>query len=137
MKKIFIFDAYSSNRDSLCEELASQGNMVMATGNSEIVRDSVERLKPDLIILDPYLGGELRWDLLLGLKALYRQTPIVIFSGCLPPDDLRVYFADAWVQKGIFFMELKQKISSLLEGCKETKAPRGNSFRTFNERMVS
>jgi len=81
MKKIFIFDAYSSNRDLLCEELAARGNTVVATGQLEIVRDSVEWLKPDLIILDLYFRGEIRWDLLLEMKAFHPQVPVLIFTG--------------------------------------------------------
>jgi len=43
----------------------------VATGQLESIRDSVERLKPDLIILDLYYRGEIRWDLLLEMKAFY------------------------------------------------------------------
>ena len=130
MKKIFIFDAYSSNRDLLCEALAAQGNTVVATGQLEMVRDSVERLKPDLIILDLYFRGEIRWDLLLEMKAFHPHVPVLILTGYLPPEDLRVHFADAWVRTSLFFMELKQKITPLLDGFKEPGAVRGNSPRT-------
>lgn len=124
MKKIFIFDAYSVNRDLLCEELAAHGNTVVATGQLGIIRDSVEWLKPDLIILDLYFRGEIRWDLLLELKAFHPQVPVMIFTGCLPPEDLRVYFADAWVRKSLTFMELNQKITPLLDGFKEPEPER-------------
>jgi DNA-binding response OmpR family regulator len=137
MKKIFIFDAYSSSRNLLCEALAAQGNTVVATGQLEIVRNSVERLKPDLIIVDLYFRGEIRWDLLFEIKAFHPQVPVLIFTGCLPPKDLRVHFADAWVQKSLIFMELKQKITPLLYGFKEPEPVRGNSLRTLSERMVS
>ena len=124
MKRIFIFDAYSSSRDLLCEELAAHGNTVVATGQLEIVRDSVERLKPDLIILDLYFRGEIRWDLLLEMKAFHPQVPVLIFTGCLPPEDLRVHFADAWVRKSLIFKELKQKITPFLDGFKEPEPVR-------------
>ena len=137
MNRIFIFDPYTSSRDLLCEELAAQGNTVVATGQLEIVRDSVERLKPDLIILDLYFCGEIRWDLLLEMKAFHPQVPILIFTGCLPPEDLRVHFADAWVRKGLFFMELKQKITPLLDGFIKPEAVRGNGPRPLSERMAS
>ena len=137
MKKIFIFDAYSSNRDLLCEALAAQGNTVVATGQLEMVRDSVERLKPDLIVLDLYFRGEIRWDLLLEMKAFHPHVPVLILTGYLPPEDPRVHFADAWVQKSLIFMELKHKITPLLYGFKEPEPVRGNSLRTLSERMVS
>ena len=137
MKKIFIFDAYSSSRDLLCEELAAHGNTVVTTGQLEIVRDSVERLKPDLIILDLYFRGEIRWDLLLEMKAFHPQVPVLIFTGCLPPEDLRVHFADAWVRKSLIFKELKQKITPFLDGSIKPEAVRGNGRRTLSERMVS
>ena len=109
----------------------------MATGQLEIVRDSVERLKPDLIILDLYFRGEIRWDLLLEMKAFHPQVPVLIFTGCLPPEDLRVHFADAWVRKTLSFMELKQKIIPLFDGFKEPEPVRGNSLSTLSEQMVS
>jgi len=130
MKKIFVFDSYSSSRDLLCEELAAQGNTFMATGQLEVVRDFVERFKPDLIILDLYCREEIQWDLLLEMKALHHQVPVLIFTGCPPPEDLRVHFADAWVRKSLSFMELKQKITPLLAGFKEPGPVRGNSMRT-------
>jgi DNA-binding response OmpR family regulator len=137
MKKIFIFDAYSSNRDLLCEALAAQGNTVVATGQLEMVRDSVERLNPDLIVLDLYFRGEIRWDLLLEMKAFHPHVPVLILTGYLPPEDPRVHFADAWVQKSLIFTELKHKITPLLYGFKEPEPVRGNSLRTLSERMVS
>jgi DNA-binding response OmpR family regulator len=137
MKKIFIFDAYSSNRDLVCEELAAEGNTVMATGNLEVVRDSVERLKPDLIILDLYVRGEIRWDLLFDLKTFHCQIPVLIFTGCIPPRDSRAYFVDAWVQKSLSFVELKEQITSLVEGFKEPVAARENYLRLDSERMAS
>jgi len=84
----------------------------------------VERLKPDLIILDLYFRGEIRWDLLLEMKAFHPQVPVLIFTGCFPPEDLRVHFADAWVRKSLTFMELKQKITPLLDGFKEPEPVR-------------
>lgn len=137
MKKIFIFDTNSSSRDLLCEELTAQGNTVVATGQLKVVKDSVERFKPDLIILDLYCQGEIRWDLLLEMKAFHHHVPVMIFTGCPPPEDLLVHFADAWVRKSLFFMELNQKITPLLDGFKEPEPVRGNSLRTISERMVS
>jgi DNA-binding response OmpR family regulator len=126
MKKIFIFDAYSFSRGLLCEELAAEGNTVVAIGKLEDIKDSVGRLKPDLMILDLYVRGEIRWDLLIDLKAFHRQIPLLIFTGCLPPEDFRVHFADAWVRKSLCFVELKEKIIPLLEGFKDP-APTGKS----------
>lgn len=137
MKKIFIFDSYSSSRDLLCEELAAQGNTVVATGQLEVVRDFVERFKPDLIILDLYCREEIRWDLLLEMKAFHHQVPVLVFTGCPPPEDLRALFADAWVRKSLSFMELKQKITPSLDGFKEPGPVKVNSPRALSERMAS
>lgn len=137
MKKIFIFDAYSSNRDLLSEELAAEGNTVAATGQPEIVRDAVEKFTPDLVILDLHIGGEMRLDLLKDLKAFHPQIPILVFTGCLPPQDLRVQLADAWVVKSFLFNELNERITPLLEGFKEPEAAGGNSLQTLSEGMAS
>lgn len=137
MKKIFIFDAYPSNRELLSEELAADGNLVVATGRPEFVGDSVERLDPDLIILDLYAKGEMLWDLLLNLKSAYPQIPILIFTASSYAEDLRSHLADAWVRKSFLFEELKQNIRPLLRRSGKAGAPRENSLRSLSEPIAS
>jgi hypothetical protein len=40
MKKIFIFDPDSSNRNLLCKEIAAEGNTVVATGKLEDIKEN-------------------------------------------------------------------------------------------------
>ncbi len=137
MKKIFIFDAYSSNRELLAEELAAAGNLVVATGSRECVMDSLTNFDPDLIILDPYVRGKILWDLLTDLKGSLPRIPILIFTASLHPEDFRSRLADAWIRKSFLFEELKQNISHLVDKPGKNGDAIDAPFSPFSERKAS
>ncbi len=114
MKKIFIFDAYPPIRELLAEDLVVEGNMIVAIGKPEFVGEAVAAFRPDLIILDLYVRGGIRWDLLEDLKARYPAVPILLFTPFHPQEMPRLKQADAWVKKSFAFDGLKQKVRDLL-----------------------
>ncbi len=114
MKKIFIFDAYSFIREVLAEELASEGNMVVAIGKPEFVSEAVTAFRPDLVIMDLFIRGGIRWDLLEGMKTQFPSIPVLLFTGFHPQEMPRLREADGWVQKSFIFDGLKQKINEIL-----------------------
>lgn len=115
MKKIFIFDAYASIRRLLAEDLAAEGNLIMAISKPEFVRETVDTFHPDLVILDIYMQGGMRWDLLEEIKTRHPSLPVLIFSAVHPQEVPRLRKADAWVRKSFIFEELKQKIKEMTE----------------------
>lgn len=114
MKKIFIFDDYASIRELLAEELAADGNMIVAIGKPEFVGEAVTAFCPDLVIMDLYTRGGIRWDLLEDLKARIPSTPVLLFTAFHPQEIPRLNRADAWVKKSFVFEGLKQKIGEIL-----------------------
>jgi DNA-binding response OmpR family regulator len=120
MKKILVFDAYPSIRQLLAEELTAEGHVTMSVGKAESLTESIARFEPDLIVLDLYTRGGIRWDLLEDLKSRYPAVPVLLFTAFHPQEIPRFKQADGWVQKSFRFEELKEKIRVLLEQRKDT-----------------
>ncbi len=114
MNKIIVFDAQPAIRELLSEDLTAEGNVVMAIGRHDFLKDSVATFHPDLLILDLNIWGETRWDLLANLRSQYPTIPILIFSACPPHEDFRTSLADGWVQKSFLSNGLKKKIDEIL-----------------------
>jgi DNA-binding response OmpR family regulator len=114
MNKIIVFDAHPAIRELLSEDLTAEGNVVMAIGRHDFLRDSVATFHPDLLIMDLNIWGETRWDLLASLRSRYPAIPILIFTACLPQEDFRTSLADGWIQKSFLSDELKEKINEIL-----------------------
>ncbi len=129
MKKIFIFDAYSPIRELLAEDLVVEGNMIVAIGKPEFVGEAVAAFCPDLIILDLYVRGGIRWDLLEDLKARYPAVPVLLFTAFHPQEMPRLNRADAWVKKSFVFGDLKQKVRDLLAAKGDAERPDNKIFK--------
>jgi DNA-binding response OmpR family regulator len=115
MDKVLVVDGYPSVRELLAEELASEGKMVVAIGNPDLIGELVETFGPDLIILDLYINGKKRWNLLKEIKKRSPQLPILIYTGDYPKGDARLSLADGWVVKSCLLDELRQKMTELLK----------------------
>ncbi len=129
MKKIFIFDAYAPIRELLAEDLVVEGNMIVAIGKPEFVGEAVAAFCPDLIILDLYVRGGIRWDLLEDLKSRYPAVPILLFTAFHPQEMPRLNRADAWVKKSFVFGDLKQKVRDLLAAKGDAERPDNKIFK--------
>jgi DNA-binding response OmpR family regulator len=115
MDKILIVDGYQSVRELVAEELASEGNIVVAIGNPELIGGLIETFDPDLIILDLYNNGRMRWHVLKEIKRQSPQLPVVIFTSTYPERDLHLPQVEGWVIKSFIFDELKEKIDEILK----------------------
>jgi CheY-like chemotaxis protein len=113
MKKILVFDFYPSIRQLLTEDLAAAGNVTLSVGKPEALLEAVERFRPDLVVLDLYERGVMRWDLMEDLKARYPAIPVLLFTAFTPNEIPRLKKADGWVQKSFQFGELMDKIGDL------------------------
>jgi DNA-binding response OmpR family regulator len=115
MHKILIVDGYASVRELLAEELAGEGNIVVAIGNPELIGGLINTFEPDLIILDLYKNGRMRWNVLKEIKRQSPQLPVVIFTSTYPERDLHLPQVEGWVIKSFIFDELKEKINEVLK----------------------
>ena len=114
MAKILAIEEYPSIRDLWSEELTEEGNVVVSTGDSNLIPEMLRTFEPDLMILDPYMRGKMRWGLLERIKNQKPHLPILIFADPYK-DDPHQFQANGWVAKSFLFDDLKQKIIKILE----------------------
>jgi len=114
MAKISTIDGYPSIRDLLSEELAEEGNVVVSTGDPNLIPEMLWTFEPDLMILDPYVRGGMRWELLERIKNQKPHLPILIFADPYK-EDSHQFQLDGWVAKSFLFDDLKQKIIKVQE----------------------
>ena len=122
MARILILDGYSNGREQLVGELAKEGNMVTTTGRPELIQETIESFAPDLVIMDLFLKGEVRWDSLTAIKRLIPEVPVLVYSSYFFRNDARSSLADGWIIKSYLFDELKRKINGIL---RRNNAPGG------------
>jgi len=124
MANILILDQYRWVRELYKEELADDGHRVEATGQIEPVEQQVRDLKPDLVLLDLYINGRDRWEVLKNLKESYPSLPILIVTGYDGyRQDPRSILADGFVIKSGNCDGLKRKIALVLKNMKKKSVP--------------
>lgn len=114
MAKILAIDEYPSIRDLLSEELTEGGNVVVSTGDLNLIPELLRTFDPDLMILDPYVRGEMQRELLERITNQKPLLPILIFADP-SKEDSHQFQVDGWVAKSFLFDDLKQKIIKILE----------------------
>jgi CheY-like chemotaxis protein len=115
MDKVLIVDGYSSVRELLAEELAGEGKMVVAVGNPASIPEILNTFEPDLVILDVFMNGKMKWSVLQDIQKRSPQLPVLIFTTTYPGSDPRLSRVEGWVIKSFIFDEVKQKINEVLK----------------------
>jgi DNA-binding NtrC family response regulator len=124
MAHILILDGYPWVRELYKEELVDDGHRVEATGQKEPVEAQVRDFKPDLVLLDLYINGRDRWDVLKNLKESYPNLPILIVTGYAGyRQDPRSILADGFVTKSGNCDGLKRKIAQVFKNKKKKSVP--------------
>ena len=117
MAKILIIDDKQYVRELLMEELVDEGYVVETTGDAESVKELITSLKTDMILLDLYMNGKDRWDVLSDIRQQYPQLPILLITASDSyREDPRLSQTDGYVIKSMYFDELKKKITEILQG---------------------
>jgi CheY-like chemotaxis protein len=109
MAKILAIDEYPAIRDLLSEELTEGGNVVVSSGDPNLIPGLLRTFDPDLIIMDPYVRGEMHWELLERIRNQKPHLPILIFADPYKEDSHQLQ-VDNWVAKSFLFDDLKQEI---------------------------
>ncbi len=122
MAKILVLDEYNTVRELLAEELAGEGYVVISIGKPEFVLEEVVTSNPDLAILDLFMRGKYRWELLDEIRALKPDLPVIVYSSYYPEGDPHLHRIEGFVRKSCFFDELKRWIAGILteSGCAAT-----------------
>ncbi len=115
LAKILIFDEYPAIRNPLTEELAGEGNVILAVGRAQLFWEGIATFDPDLAILDLFLRGKFRWDFLEGICNQDPTLPVILYSGYFPGGDRHLDQGDGSILKSCVLDELKQCISGVLK----------------------
>ncbi len=108
-------------RELLAEELAFDGYTVMKTGDGETAGEIIHLSRPSLVVLDPLLGGQDRWDLLLKIKKEDPCLPVLIATDfACHLQDPHLALADGYLNKDSYVKdsiieELRDKIAKILK----------------------
>ena len=116
MASILIIDDQPYIQELFSQELMNEGYGVVSAGDAESAKVYVENSKPDLVLLDLYLNGLERWDVLHDIKSKDPHLPVLIVTAYdTYADDPRLSQADGYVVKSfVHFDELKHKIANVL-----------------------
>ena len=114
MAKILILDECLSTRNLLAEELAGEGNVILSTGEPELIPEEISAFNPDVAIFDLFIRGTYKWALLGRVKKRNPELPIIIYSGHYPRRDPHLNRIAGFIRKSFDFRELKQWISAVL-----------------------
>ena len=117
MANILIIDVKLYVRELLMDELIDEGYVVETTADAESIKELITTFKTDMILLDLYMNGKDRWDVLSDIRQQYPQLPILLITASDSySKDPRLSQADGYVIKSMYFDELKQKITEILQG---------------------
>lgn len=115
MADILIIDNEPFAAELLSEQLADEGHHIRYVGDTDYVMSFVEESRPDIILLDLYLEGVERWDLLKKIKAHDPSLPVLIVSAFDSfISDPRLANADGYLIKDLNADKLKEKIHEKL-----------------------
>jgi DNA-binding response OmpR family regulator len=111
-RRVLIIDENIRAQEYLGLELTDRGYHVITTGSADPGEEIIAGWKPDLILLDPYIGGKYRWDLVTGIRDRNAGTPVLL---CLPfrpfENDGSFRQTDDWWVKSFCTSDLIEKDS--------------------------
>lgn len=116
MAKILIIDTNLFVREILAEDLAAEGNVVVAIGKPELVKELILTFGPELILMDLFYNGKVRWDLLHQIKSENPHLPVILLASSIPNGDPRLAQAAACLPKSSGRRKLARCIASVLAG---------------------
>ena len=111
---VMIIDENTGIRDLYGLELTDRGYGVVTVECVAAIEDAISRSKPDFIILDPWIGGEYRWDVLWSIKQGHFPMPVLICLAFDAPCDL-TGLADGVVVKSSFTADLLLKVEQITQ----------------------
>ena len=115
MKKILIVEDDESQRLLYRDELTEAGYEVILAANGKVAMKHLDKVKPDLVILDivmPVMDG---METLGRIVRKYRDVPIILNTAYSTyKEDFMSWGADAFVVKSADLGELKGKVREIL-----------------------
>jgi DNA-binding response OmpR family regulator len=115
MCRVLIIDDQPYMGEVLGEDLGEDGHEVRCVGDSAEVMDALQQFRPDIVLLDLFLGGFEGWSLLSKIKQEDPVLPVLIVTAYdTYKEDPRAALADGYVIKNFETDELKSTINATL-----------------------
>jgi DNA-binding response OmpR family regulator len=114
MTRILVADSEPHIRQLCREELQDEGYEVRVAGKGREVVRLMDSFKPDVVILEMLLPDMSGLETGLMVKGTRKDTRIVLYSHCRPPEDLASWGADGFVIKSFNLDRLKEVVRRLL-----------------------
>ena len=117
MSTVLVVDDERHVRMLYEQELAAEGYTVVCSDGQEPIIDLVERVKPDVVILDIKLGPNLSGlDLLQKICTAQPGLPVILSTAYSSfKTDFKAVVADHYVVKSVDLTELKAALASVLK----------------------
>jgi len=115
--KILVVDDEKHIRMLYQEELESEGYKVVTSDGEEDILPLMERVSPDVVVLDIKLGGNRSGlDLLQEIRGKDQSVPVILSTAYDSfQHDLKSIAADYYVVKSVDLGELKSKVAQAME----------------------
>jgi DNA-binding response OmpR family regulator len=115
MPTILVVDDQRCIRELVKEELGDEGYTIVAARDALSAKKQLRSFRPDLVLLDLFLGEPDGWDVLRDIKLRAPYVPVIVFTAYDSfKEDPRLYKVDGYVIKSTDFRELKEKIATTL-----------------------
>ena len=114
MGKILILGESAMVREFIARELADEGHIVVAIGNSALIGELLDTLEPDLVLLDSHPSRMDRSGVLEGIKRRAPQLPVLTFTSYDGTrEEIRLEMMNRSESTRFSLEILKQKIAEL------------------------
>ncbi len=115
--KILVVDDEKHIRMLYQEELEGEGYQVVTSDGEEDILHLMERVTPDVVVLDIKLGGNRSGlDLLQEIRGRDQSVPVILSTAYDSfQHDLKSIAADYYVVKSVDLGELKAKVALAME----------------------
>ena len=114
MSKILFADSEPHIQRLCLEELQDEGYEVEVAGNGAGEMRLVEAFKPDVVILEVLLPDMSGVETGRIVKGTRKETRVIFYSHCIPPQDPAALGGDAFVVKSHDLARLKEAVRRVL-----------------------
>jgi two-component system, OmpR family, response regulator len=114
MSRILFADSEPHIQRLCLEELQDEGYEVEVAGNGAGVMRLVEAFKPDVVILEVLLPDMSGVETGRIVKGTRKETRVIFYSHCIPPQDLAALGGDDFVVKSHDLARLKEAVRRVL-----------------------
>jgi CheY-like chemotaxis protein len=115
MAKLLIFSEFTEIRELLSQEFAGDGHTVIATGNPALMRELLQNLVPDLLLLNFHLNKINPWQLMRQINKESPRLLVLPYTAYSDQDgNLRLVLAHPKGGKNLTLQAFKRNLDSFL-----------------------